>query len=484
MSLVLHPRAASGDRLQIWVGAFGRTAPPNLTWFLDGQTASPNVVRSMESARTVPQMVEPTEPRAFTGLFEFRAGITPDTTFEVQVSEAGPPEESSEPLRVRTLPAAIPRGLGASFNVLLVSCFHQDRDKSGLAGKLVSQLPGAFRPHLTLLLGDQVYLDLPTLANFRDQVDWLADKFEEDYTINWRGTPGYAQVLHAAPSAAVPDDHEYWNNFPHASPFIQNSFTAAGRNRWREAARALYDAFQLSQPAGHARAFELDVPPLSFFLMDNRTFRDANRRSTLPNGVLQQLNRWAARVATNQLFGAVVTGQSVFQEKVSDLQGAIADRHLANYGDYDEIMAVLVGLARAGRPVLCITGDVHWGRLIQATELQSQKPALYEVISSPSSLVATVGKDQLAGLLSVFKKPDPWFRHSNPEKPPEVLKLPQISASLACKVLHPQKGNHVALLAFREAGFGLELSVIYWPIDPDGKVASEKTVRIDLSPVS
>lgn len=122
------------------------------------------------------------------------------------------------------LPAAVPAGLGASFNVLLVSCFHQQEDRGGLAGNLVAQLPVNFRPHLLLLLGDQVYLDLPTLTNFRDRVDWLAQKFEEDYTANWRGLAGYAQILEAAPSAAIPDDHEYWNNAPHTSPIIQNTY--------------------------------------------------------------------------------------------------------------------------------------------------------------------------------------------------------------------------------------------------------------------
>lgn len=32
---------------------------------------------------------------------------------------------------------------------------------------------------------------------------------------NWRGQSGMAAALAAAPSVAMPDDHEYWNNYPH-----------------------------------------------------------------------------------------------------------------------------------------------------------------------------------------------------------------------------------------------------------------------------
>jgi hypothetical protein len=166
----------------------------------------------------------------------------------------------------------------------------------------------------------------------------------------------------------------------------------------------------------------------------------------------------------------------------------VADRHLANYGDYEPIMAVLMDLARAGRPLLSITGDVHFGRVIQAVEPSGARPTLYEVISSPSSLVTTVGKDQVAGLgnllRGLFGKRDPWFRHGDAKAPPASLKLPQISTTLACTMIHPQKGNHVALLAFRVAGFGLELEVVFFPIYGDGRIVAEKTVKISLSPAA
>jgi hypothetical protein len=285
--------------------------------------------------------------------YEFAEGILPNSTHDVRVGAvSGQDVEWSDVLRARTLPDRVPAGLGQeAFNVLLVSCFYRGEDKAGAAGRLVSQL--GLTPDLTLLLGDQVYLDLPTGTIFSSDIGWLADKFENDYINNWSGQ-GYAEILHVAPTVSVPDDHEYWNNAPHASPFIPPSYTEDGRSNWLKAAKAMYDAFQLSDPGGHDRAVERDVPPLSFFLMDTRTFRSPDQKSTVHPCALKQFREWAERIS-GERFGVVVTGQSLFQQPAGWLKSRIVDRHLADYGDYSEIMRVVMDLAGAHRPVLCIT---------------------------------------------------------------------------------------------------------------------------------
>jgi hypothetical protein len=174
-------------------------------------------------------------PRGFTGVYEF-PGLSPDTLYTITVQA----DNQSATLETRTLPGAVPTELDRWLNVLLVSCFHQAENRQSRAGIIVSQLQSVVKPHLTLLTGDQVYLDLPTLQDFPDDVAWLAAKFEKAYTLNWRGPLGFTEVLAAAPSLSIPDDHEYWNNFPHPSPFIGNSLTPTGRDRWRQAAQAMY----------------------------------------------------------------------------------------------------------------------------------------------------------------------------------------------------------------------------------------------------
>ncbi|HEX7241151.1 MAG TPA: alkaline phosphatase D family protein, partial [Longimicrobiaceae bacterium] len=312
MTLHLHPRAAPGDRLRVWVGAFGRTTAPRLSWRLDGAERVPEALAPVCGARP-DELAEPGERRAFTGVYEFRgAGIAPGT---LHVVEALDDTGERAALECRTLPAEIPGLLeNESFNVLLVSCFHADQDRNGLAGTVVSQLNGPYQPHLTLMMGDQVYLDLPVLENFPDSDIPLARKFEASYTRNWTDPLAYAEVLRAAPAVATGDDHEYWNNFPHAAPHLMNTWTAEGRARWAAAARALFGAFQLPQPEGWERAVELEVAPLSLFVMDTRTFRREDRSAVLHPAVLAQLRAWAERVAREGKFGAVLSGQSLFED--------------------------------------------------------------------------------------------------------------------------------------------------------------------------
>jgi hypothetical protein len=408
-------------------------------------------------------MLKGNPPRTFAGVYEF-GGLEPDTFYSVSV-KAGQEETG---IITPTLPSAVPSGLGESFNVLLVSCFHRDEDREGLAGEVVAGLKATWRPHLTLLMGDQVYLDLPTLQNFDDDEKWLTDKFERDYMLNWRGPTGYAKILAAAPSVSLPDDHEFWNNYPHDSPFIQNSHTDAGRERWRKAAIALYEGFQSDEPTMSGKPIVVDVPPLSFCLADTRTFRDPVLRYTLhPKQGLPGFQRWIKHVRDHEFFGVFVAGQSLLSPAALGLSGRVGDRELANYDDFPQIIKGLEQLIQAGREVLCITGDVHWGRVARGSN-RAGRTVLYEVISSPSSLVTTVGVDtfkKVGGLFGGwFGKRDPWPRHADADEVPEFLAQEVLDKAIACKRLHAQKGNHVALLSFRKVGFGLDLRITYFPI--------------------
>lgn len=477
MFLVLHPRAAPGPVVQVWIGVFGVTAAPPLRWQLNGADAEPVAVSPLAGARTDHTMVAVTEPRAFTGVYEFRPGISPGTTYDVRAA-AG--MTWSDVLRVRTLPAGVPAD--GAFNVLLASCFYRNEDRAGRAGALAMDVRRVQPPDLTLLMGDQVYLDLPTMRNFDGGLKGLAATFEENYTENWSRAGGYAEILRSAPSASIPDDHEYWNNAPHNSPIVWQSLFGKSRDNWHAAAAKMYDAFQLSKPGGYRPMLELDVPPLSFFLMDNRTFRARDRRSSLPRGGLEQFRAWADRIGRAGHYGVVVTGQSLFKGRAGRLARTVFDGGPADYDDYRPIMDTIIELARRGRPVLCLTGDVHYGRVVEAREVGRPATRVYEVIASPASLVTMLGKDQLATLRR--KDGDPWYRHGDADDPPgEIGGEEKLTGRLSTRVRYPtagQKGNHVALLAFRRAGFGLELRVTYWmAAAPDGTPG----IRHEVAPI-
>jgi len=481
MEIVLHPRAAPGsDRLRVWIGAFQATSAPALAWLLDGVAAEPKALRPISSVRSddlLPAGQAPeTIPRAFAGVYEFD-GLAPDSLHMVSVNAEG----VERALKIRTLPDEIPTDLDRWFNVLLVSCHHSAEDRRGLSGIIVSQMSALASPQLSILAGDQVYLDLPTLKNFEDDEAWLAEKFERDYTENWRGPDGYARVLDAAPSVAIPDDHEYWNNFPHPSPFIQNAWSEEGRRKWRKAAQAMFRGFQLpypidpNNPEGLGEAFVLDVHPLSFFIADTRSGKDEARAFTMSEREHNQLSAWVDAVIDKKRIGVFVSGQSVFEDPISSVKGAIADYELPNYGDFDRIMTTLQRLIDEGRPLICLTGDVHWGRVASAQDIATGRAAITEIISSPSSLVTTVGADtisEIGGFFhGLFGGSDPWPRHSAPAEPPAFLASSAFGKRFPCSAIHGQKGNHVALLSFRQAGGGVKCRVTYWPIHSDDSVA-------------
>jgi hypothetical protein len=470
MKLQLHPRVAINDpaqTLRVWAGAFGVTAAPGLTWTLNQQPAQPNLSRPMTSARSGDLLPDANEPRAFTGVFEF-TGLAPGVAHDITASADG----ETAFLRAAPLPEALPTGLGDYFNVLLVSCFHSEEDKTANVDRIVSRLKSTFQPHLTILAGDQVYLDLPTLMNFPDRIDWLAHKFEEDYIRNWTLPSAYATMLGAAPSVAIPDDHEYWNNFPHASPVIQNSFTQGGRDRWTAAAQACYTAFQTTPPAGLGMPIQFDVPPLSFFLADSRTNKEPNRSRTLDENTHAQLTAWVQRVSATNLFPVFVCGQSLFRAKAG-LGGNVTDFEMPNYGDYDRLMRQLAEFSDAGRPLLCLTGDVHWGRVSSAIDVSKFQLSMLEIISSPTSLVTSVGLDQLhqvgGAIGGLFGHPNPWPRHSEAMAPPSSLAAEALPGRFLCTERHRQKGDHLVLLRFRQAGGAVELRITYYPLHRDDR---------------
>jgi hypothetical protein len=190
--------------------------------------------------------------------------------------------------------------------------------------------------------------------------------------------------------------------------------------------------------------------------------------------VLQHVNEWAAHVIAQRYVGVFVTGQSLFVTPTTALGGAVVDHELPDYADFGRIISPLVHLIDAGRPVLCLTGDVHWGRVVAAQDIRTGRTPLYEVISSPSSLVTTVGRDQLnelgALVTGLFGAADPWPRHGEAEAPPAFWAHGVAQGRFPCAALHRQRGNHVVLLSFRQAGGGLDFRITYWPLHASGQV--------------
>jgi hypothetical protein len=464
------------------------TSPPALAWKVNGSALAATTLRPLTPVLDGP-LADGTDTTVYTGFFEL-GNLTPGTPIKVEVAAGTERLER----RIHTLPAAVPQGVQDRFNVLLLSCFHRLEDKTGLAGTVLTGLK--VKPHLTLFAGDQVYLDLPTLLDFEDDPGWLGNKFQLDYLANWFGDrrptvdplaipPGYPQVLALAAGAFMPDDHEYWNNYPFWASPVQNSWTPAGRARWKEAAEAAYRGFQQTAAVQFGVARALDVEPLSILMLDTRSQRSMTSR-TSPGDLLGgpgrvALTAWVDRLVQRATdpqpwFGLLVTGQSFFRPAAGALKGGIEDYEFADYdADHRFMVQEVERVTQAGLPLILATGDVHWSRVLRADAPATAGATIFEVISSPTSLVSSVIVDQAkevwGAIKGLFRSDDPWPRHSDPDQPPPRFGTAgQFTTNVMQRTTGKpaaMRGNQAFMLRFVRAGGGLDVDVTCYPLSGD-----------------
>lgn len=509
LALVNHV-ADDAKSLRVWAGIAYSNANAKLQWKIDGKVVQPSTVRALKRWQ-VPG-IKPFQ----SGVFEF-GELKPASQYNVELNVG---TETISRL-LKTLPAAIPAITKDSFNLMLLSCFHGAQDASSNGGRVLSMLKP--RPDLSIFAGDQVYLDLPTLKNFQNTSSWLENKFLGDYLANWFGTAqkpvqpheiplGFPQVLSLGPLVTIPDDHEYWNNAPFSCPFIENTWTAAGRKNWSNAAELAFCMFQngTAQPMGTPR--HIKIEPLSILILDTRSQRNlgignqpkSETMRNAPGDLLGTagrvaLKKWADELIANAQsatpnYGILVTGQSLFTGPAGALKGSIADFEFPDYpADYQFLMEQVERVSHAGLPVVCLTGDVHWGRILRAAGPLGSAP-IYEVISSPTSLVESIGSDQvanaIAGIKGLFGKSDPWPRHHEAAPPPNRFGTkgayaPEILRTGSGKPT-TMRGNMALMLRFKRIGPGLDVEVEYIPLHKENEINTKHrwTANFRLRPLN
>ena len=289
-----------------------------------------------------------------------------------------------------SLPKEVPMLLDGSFNILLSSCYSQPEDIDGLLGTIVSQIK--LQPHLTVLAGDQVYLDLPLTQRVPDQNPDRARLLANKYYLNWLSgalrVPGLQSVLERAPVVCIPDDHEFWNNYPFAQKQLPDTWSQPSRDLLGDTARAFYEDYQMGgAPGGSGGATRLDVDPLKMLFVDMRCERDSTFTSLMGPKAVDAMNKWEkdlvdTHAAGRPAVGLLASGQALFIDPPeSDWRKKTFDAEMPNYKQFDALQATLGRLADNGIPVAYLTGDVHWGRVASGEDLQTQT-RLYEVIAS------------------------------------------------------------------------------------------------------
>ncbi|MEI6001013.1 hypothetical protein H3V53_28665 [Paraburkholderia bengalensis] len=484
MLLTGYVQASAPGIVQLWVGVFGVAAPPALQVTIDRQAANPLAAPQFFPIRdfSVDGAEQPVNHQCV-----LRFKVSDESRPRQICIDAG--GESFE-FASTSLPKAVPTLMGGSFNILLSSCYSQPEDVNGLLGTIVSQIK--VQPHLTVLAGDQVYLDQPLTQHVPDQNPDRARLLANKYYLNWLSgalrVPGLQAVLERAPVVCIPDDHEFWNNYPFAQKQLPDTWTDASRQLLGDTARALYEDYQIGgAPGGAGGAIRLDIEPLMMLFVDMRCDRDSTFKSLMGPQAVAAMQTWEkdlvdAHAAGRPAVGLLASGQALFIDPPdTDWRKKTFDAEMPNYAQFDVLQATLGRLADNGIPVVYLTGDVHWGRVASGRDLQTGT-ALYEVISSPSRLIRVpfldTAKEAVNAVKGIFGPRNAWPRHADPDPVPDRF---GINHRFAINQEFGHRGDQVAMVSFTRVGSGVDMQVSYYGISSDKTISqSVSTTRFEL----
>lgn len=344
-----------------------------------------------------------------------------------------------------TLPDALPGVSDKPFTIMLGSCFCAATDKSGRLGRAFALLPNGMVPDVTLLCGDQVYLDSPFYKFLIPHTkEGLAETFLDNYEATWgqlSDGQGFQQVLAGGSNVLTSDDHEFWNNAPYPS-FSVNTLTPGGRNDWWELAKGLYGAFQTNPAPSVVREFR--VGDLELLVADTRITRSGDRTTFIGPSDMDRIVSWIGGLKAP---GVLCVGQPIF-EKTTGWTGNLADWNLPDFDQYGTLCRALMG---APQSIIILTGDVHFGRVASATTPAGHE--IIEIIASPMSLVTGGGKPEWHAPPDLFPS----------EAIPGCTQVPITTLGTwqrAC--------NHFLTIEFWQNGGRLCLRVRTWESNPDG----------------
>ena len=378
MTLALVPHAAEKNRVRIWAAVAGTAERPGDLELTAGQRTPVVGAAAAWKVIDVGGDLPPEYRTTWTqvvDLVDLPAGQRHQVRGVVDGAEAF--------CRPGTLPDALPRKPDPPYTILLASCFASFRDKVGAAGSNVAGLPDEFRPHLKFLCGDQVYLDNPWYEILPRTRSGLAQRFLDKYLTTWipsGGRTGLSQLLAEGSTYFLADDHEFWNNHPNWGPLVASRSEGA-RKDWQEVAEALFRSFQAGPGQDVKKAQTFNIGPLEVYIVDTRFGRQVGDREYMDPGEHDRLLAWL-RGGTAP--GVLVLGAPLFTKPAGWFSSRFADRSLANYAQYGELAQALL-LTR--RPILALSGDVHFGRYATAKDDVANRATLIEIAASPLALV-------------------------------------------------------------------------------------------------
>lgn len=218
-------------------------------------------------------------------------------------------------------------------------------------------------PHAYIGLGDQVYADIGpngvTAAN--------AASYAALYRATW-DDPALRACWASLPAVLVWDDHEIWNDYD----------GSANTDRF-PAALASYADYQRSRQSDASAWTVLDCGPASVFMLDTRSFRDANEAPDGPHKTMlgsAQFDALTSFITTSAARVRIIASPTPFTQYVTTGRDGWAqgfpserDRLFQLIADHDPATVVLV------------TGDQHWPGVFKHTLPNAQH--VYELLATP-----------------------------------------------------------------------------------------------------
>jgi hypothetical protein len=276
-----------------------------------------------------------------------------------------------------TLPLRIPTESQRPFTVALASCFYEHRDGGDAAEAyklLYEQGDLGARPQLKFLTGDQVYLDIgfDSLSTVTRE---LRERIANDYAKHWRSL---GSILARGGTWMLPDDHEYWNDYPYYDSLIPTLLAlklGAVRRAWKEAAT---DGVKNVQRSGVVEVIDIGKD-ISFCVADLRSYRGLHQgeKVMMHPDSFPKLLSWARNL---QAPGVLVVSQPLIVDRSGD-------RNLLSFpGQYRQL---LEALGQSGHDIVLFSGDVHYGR-IATCPLGPKGGRLIEIVASPLSNLTLV----------------------------------------------------------------------------------------------
>ena len=223
--VLVTQKDARTDGILLWVGAFVARDADSIEAVVDVAGVEHPVTLSryrFDSERAVTGF--PTTHNFYHSHLEVPV---PGGGRDVRVTASVSGGPTSGPTTASTLPASADES-GEPLDLLTASCYDLGTDYGNAVDTLWNRTIAeeGRRPDLTVLTGDQVYLDAPwwffgALARHTPRTYYLMK-----YWRSWGGEQVRAlrSVMTTGPTWFLPDDHEFWNNWPHFSVTAFHSF--------------------------------------------------------------------------------------------------------------------------------------------------------------------------------------------------------------------------------------------------------------------